>query len=215
MTQCGTKLNIRPNFNKKGRGESVRLAMIIGEIPFVDDRVKSTKWAELKPKTPLGSLPVAEIDGEQMVQSVALLRYVGRLTNLYPKDAFKALQVDQVIETVQDFFSSLFTYKGTDKSKFKSARETALANASERYWGGCQRIIERISDGPYVLGEELSIADLVIAAMYTLLRYDYLEHIPRDALDKYEKMKAIFDKVIAIPRVRAYYEEHPFPGLLQ
>jgi hypothetical protein len=40
------------------RGEAARLAMVIGGVPFEDDRVKLADWESLKPGTPFGALPV-------------------------------------------------------------------------------------------------------------------------------------------------------------
>lgn len=188
--------------------------MVISKIPFVDDRVTHEQWLEMKPKTPLGSLPVADLDGKEVVQSSAILRYIGKLGGLYPEDDMDALFVDQVIDTCQDFYASLMSYRGTDKSRLQSEREKALANGGERYWGGCQRMIEDYTDsGPYVLGEKLSIADLVIAGMYILLRFGFLEHVPKKALDGYERMKKVYDAVIDIPEVREYYNQHPVTGI--
>ena len=72
-----------------GRGEPARLALAIGGIPFEDDRV-STDWAKRKGQTPFGSLPVLDVDGQIVTQSNAINRYVGKLTDLYPADAWQA-----------------------------------------------------------------------------------------------------------------------------
>ena len=46
------------------RGEAARLAMVIGRVPFEDDRVKFADWPARKPGTPFGALPVLEVDGQ-------------------------------------------------------------------------------------------------------------------------------------------------------
>lgn len=53
--------------------------------------------AELKPNTPMGQLPILEVDGKKVCQSGALLRYAGKLAGLYPEDAWKALKVDEFL----------------------------------------------------------------------------------------------------------------------
>src|SRR4026207_2234847 len=73
-----------------GRGEPARLALSIGGIQFVDERVPPSEWEQRKPNTPFGALPVLEVDGRTLAQSNAINRYVGKLTDLYPTDAWQA-----------------------------------------------------------------------------------------------------------------------------
>ena len=69
-------------FDIPGAGEKVRLALMMGKIPFTDERIGFKEWGELKPKTPYGQLPLLEIDGEVCAQSNAMLQYAGKLAGL-------------------------------------------------------------------------------------------------------------------------------------
>ena len=73
-----------------GRGDPARLALSIGGIPFEDDRVAPSDWPARKVNMPFGALPVLEVDGQTVSQSNAINRYVGKLANLYPDDAWEA-----------------------------------------------------------------------------------------------------------------------------
>ena len=90
-----------------GRGEPARLALSIGGIPFEDDRVAPSDWPARKPDTPFGALPVLEVDGQTLAQSNAINRYVGKLTDLYPSDAWQAALCDEVMEAVEDINTKL------------------------------------------------------------------------------------------------------------
>ena len=90
-----------------GRGEPARLALSIGGIPFEDDRVPPSDWERRKPHTPFGALPVLEVDGQTLAQSNAINRYVGKLTDLYPTDAWQAALCDEVMEAVEDISTKL------------------------------------------------------------------------------------------------------------
>ena len=81
-----------------GRGEPARLALSIGGIAFEDDRVQPSDWERGKADTPFGALPVLEVDGQTLAQSNAINRYVGKLTDLYPSDAWQAALCDEVME---------------------------------------------------------------------------------------------------------------------
>ena len=69
-------------FDIPGAGEKIRLALLLGKIPFKDERVGFQECGELKPKTPYGQLPLMELDGEVFGQSGAMLQYAGKLAGL-------------------------------------------------------------------------------------------------------------------------------------
>lgn len=200
--------------NHQARGEMARLALIIGKIPFEDDRITFDKWPALKPNTPLGSVPVAQIDGKEYVQTMALTRYFGKVGGLYPTCAKKALMIDQVVETVMDMQNSLFYYKGTEKNEdMKNAREIIIKVDGSRYWGGCEKMLETISSGPFVLGDVVSIADICITGIYLFLKCEYLDFVCPKALDGYPRMHKVFRSVMAIPEVAEWYQTHPIKNL--
>ena len=91
-------------FDMAGAAEKLRLALVLSDTRFEDERVPFSKWAELKPTIPYGQLPVMTIaDGPTIVQSDAILRYIGRQEGaefLYPPD--KMLDIDQLIGMIGD-----------------------------------------------------------------------------------------------------------------
>ena len=90
-----------------GRGEPARLALSMAGIPFEDDRVSPSDWERRKPDTPFGALPVLEVDGQTLAQSNAINRYVGKLADLYPTDAWQAALRDEVMGAVEDISTKL------------------------------------------------------------------------------------------------------------
>ncbi|WP_411024211.1 hypothetical protein, partial [Salmonella sp. s58408] len=56
---------------------------------------------------PNGQLPILEVDGYVLPQSMAILRYVGRLGGLYPSDDLEAAKCDAVLDSATDFFINL------------------------------------------------------------------------------------------------------------
>lgn len=187
-----------------------RLTAVVGKIPFEDNRISMDEFVALKPSLPLGSIPVAEIDGETYAQTNALVRYFGNLSGLYPKCALKALKVDQVIETVMDMQAALFSYRADEDGKVCKAQvDKKIKVDAPRYWGGCEKMLERYSSGPFVLGDQVSIADICISVIYLFLATGYLKFVPSNALDGYTRMHEVFKSVMAIPDVQKWYEAHP------
>lgn len=58
--------------------------------------------------TPLGNMPVLEVDGQAAGQSMAILRYLGKRFGLTGSNAWEELLVDGVADTFADFRQSKF-----------------------------------------------------------------------------------------------------------
>lgn len=92
-------------FGMVGRGEAIRLAFVASGIPFEDQKVAFPEWGALKPNTVWGSLPVLTLtNGEEIGQSRAILRLVGKAGGLYPTDDILGARCDALIDAADDWF---------------------------------------------------------------------------------------------------------------
>lgn len=55
---------------------------------------------------PLGQMPVLEVDGQRVHQSVAIARYVANRVGLAGANDFENLLIDSVVDTVNDLRQS-------------------------------------------------------------------------------------------------------------
>uniref|UniRef100_A0A6P7GHN4 glutathione transferase n=1 Tax=Diabrotica virgifera virgifera TaxID=50390 RepID=A0A6P7GHN4_DIAVI len=97
-------------FNFTARGEPIRMLLSYGEIPFEDERIAREDWPKIKPTTPLGQLPVLEIDGKQIPHSISICRYLASIVKLDGKDARENLRIDVAVETLLDLQKLAFEY---------------------------------------------------------------------------------------------------------
>ncbi|KAI0566411.1 Glutathione S-transferase [Gracilaria domingensis] len=189
-------------FDFEGRGESIRLAFTISGIEFQDDRIVYSSWKDtVKPTMPYGSVPVITIDSEVMAQSNAILRYVGKLGKLYPTDPLKALQVDEVVDTVNDLAGVLYGYKGGD--------EDVLKGAMTRYAGAMEKRLAMFGEGPYAVGGQISIADIYVTCFINGTKTGVYPFVGPDVFDEYPLLLGIHKAVMELPSVVAWYEKHP------
>lgn len=69
-------------------------------------------------RLPFGQLPALQVDDQLLVQSAAILRFVGKLANLYPtgsgSDDIYAAKIDAAMDEETDMFVGLSVsrYKG-------------------------------------------------------------------------------------------------------
>ena len=87
-------------FDLKGRAELARLCFVYGGVGFVDRRITMEKWAEVKSKTPLGQLPVLEIDGHKICQSRTIARFAAKTARLLGKTDWDEVRADMMVESL-------------------------------------------------------------------------------------------------------------------
>lgn len=114
-------------FNIQLLGEPIRMILSYGGIKFEDVRIGQDEWLALKPskqsmhflwmkflifisicilETPMGQLPILEIDGIQVYQSFPILRYLAKLVGLSGTNEWEDLLIDIVADNVKELRSS-------------------------------------------------------------------------------------------------------------
>lgn len=176
--------------NFTGLAEAVRLALVVGGIPFEDERL-SRDGVDAKRaagELPYGQVPVLEIDGAIYGQSNALLRYVGGLSKLYPRDdALARLRVDGVMDAMQDVIVLLFL-NATEKGRREFVEEKI-----PRFFTPVDRILVELG-GPFLLGETLSVADMKVYSVARILSGG-MEYVPEDVLERYGAVQRLVKAV--------------------
>ena len=92
-------------FDIKGVAEKVRLAFVLAGVPFDDQRISFSDWAELKATTRYGQLPCLRAGGDELYQSGAMLKYVALAEEerLYPiADLAKCVHIEEVLGVLDD-----------------------------------------------------------------------------------------------------------------
>lgn len=158
---------------------------------------------------PFGAVPVLHVDGEALAQSDAILRYVGRLTDLYPSDPLDALRVDVFIDTMNDAYLAAFKYQGDDKDLLREAREKFCKEDIPRFLGTLDKQIkERGREGPFFLGEKVCIADLKMQQGFHMMSSGFLEFVDTKVLDQYTALCDIVKAVDQLPAVQKWVADH-------
>lgn len=89
-------------FKAAGRAEGVRIALHHAGVAFTDDRMDFATWKGIKESTPGKALPTLTVGNTTYTQSIAMLRWAGKKSDLYPKDDLKAFRCDEVMDLCQD-----------------------------------------------------------------------------------------------------------------
>lgn len=194
-------------FNAPGRAEPVRIALTLAGLPFEDNRVDFQGFMAVKPNLPLCQVPVLEVDGVTLPQTGAMLRFAARAgaPDLYPSDPVAAFHVDAVLDSFNDTLShamapSLFE---RDMEKKLAMRKELVAGPMKLVYSFTEGVLER-SGGPFVAGEKMSIADLVVAAQVLQIRSGNFDGVSEADLEPYPRIRALATAYLADPRIQAY-----------
>ncbi|KAI8467458.1 MAG: glutathione S-transferase [Monoraphidium minutum] len=194
-------------FALPGKGEVARLCCALGNLDLVDERFTHAEWPELKPKMPLGQVPVLEVDGKMLAQSAAIDHYLAAAAGLVPKDPWHAALSDQAYAFCDDLVQPIrASWYMTDEAEKLKARQEAVAGPMKDKLAQAAKLVEAAGGG-YVGGPELSIGDLNLFATLSMLTCGWMDGVPKTLLDDYPALKAYRNKVASDPRVKAFYEK--------
>ena len=174
------------------RAETSRLALFLGGIPFEDVRVTSDEFQKMKAtnQLPYNQLPILEIDGKVIAQSLSIARFCGIKSGFYPvKNAIDAALVDELLDSVAqvtDLFSP--SLDESDAEKKAKARYTIATHTLPMWLGFLEKRVSSNDDALYCVGKEMTIADLALWRLLGWFRSGKLDGIPADCIDLYPSL---------------------------
>eukprot|EP01084_Bolivina_argentea_P312862 541692_1 len=180
-------------FGMQGRAGPLRCAASIGGLSYEDrfmtfDEHKVEKAEGKRRWSGLPEMTVFDKDGRELVNlghSNTCLRYVGRLTGLYPKNRVQRALVDEVLDAIEDITGLMSpSFHEKDEEKKKAMREALLADDKLPYW--IQKFEDRFEENEkkgnkngYIVGDELTIADIKfymgVVGMFMSGHIDYID----------------------------------------
>lgn len=93
-------------FNIRARGELARWIFAYTSQKYEDFRVDYSDWPEMKPTTPVGTLPILEITegGKEtkISQSRAICRFLANKFNIAGKTDLEKAKADEIIDQIND-----------------------------------------------------------------------------------------------------------------
>ncbi|CAH0725478.1 unnamed protein product, partial [Brenthis ino] len=192
-------------FNLKGLAEGIRLLLTYGDQEFEDVRIERKDWPALKPTTPFGVLPFLEIDGKKYSQSSAIGRYLGKKYGLAGKDIEEDFEIDQILDFFNDIrIKAAAVFFETDEKIQVKKQEDLEKNYYPFVLKKLDDIIAK-NNGHVALGK-LTWADFIIGGCYPAFK----KLIKISNFDEqYPNIKKPQEKLLAIPKLRAYCETAP------
>ena len=206
-------------FNLEGLAEPIRLMFKIANVEFEDHRFSFEEWPALKATFPNGSVPVLTNPKDDMVmtQSNGILKYFGAQHGMYPSDPKAAYLVDEIMEMVGDFSksASYSIYVGMRPEALghfdleAEAKAAIIKRMREELMkvmpGQLANLDKKVGQTGFLTTGKVTVADLVTYCRLRGLRRGVMDGIPKDVVDSHVNLMALYEKVEALPAVKAHY----------
>jgi glutathione S-transferase len=200
-----TSLRLR-YFPFPGRAAPIRDALNIGKVAFEDDFIPPEQFEERRVagEFPFGGLPVLDIETASgkvsSAQSNAILRFAGRLSNLYPvDDLLRALKVDEALDMGEDANQYISPSLYENDQEKKMAMRKILAEETLPEWAAYfERLLINNGSTGFIVGESLTVADLKLYWIVEWFTSGMLDGIPTDLLASFPTVTAWRDNISSV-----------------
>ncbi|XP_020901884.1 probable glutathione S-transferase 5 isoform X2 [Exaiptasia diaphana] len=194
-------------FNARGRAEPARLCFAAAGVKYEDVRYTFEEWSKEKAAglSPMGFLPMLEVDGKKLNESLAIMRYLAREFGLCPKDSFMVAQCDMVVDSLFDVFGKLYAFKfEKDEEKKKNLEKEFYEKVVPNFYTKMTALLKNNSKGKgFFVGDKLTYADIMVFYCLDLV------HIVKDLLGDHPELKAHFERVGNVPGIKKWVETRP------
>lgn len=202
----------------QGRGEFVRLALEDAGAAYVDvarERGGTRRMMAMitagGEKRPPFAPPFLKAGRLVVAQVAEILSYLGPRLGLGPRGEAGRIWLHQVQLTVADFVKEIHDthhplggelYYEDARPEAKRYSESFLAHRAPKYLGYFEKVVAA-SGGPWLLGRNLSYADLSVFQLIEGLRYAFPNAMRRMERDL-PGLVAVRDRVARRPNIEAY-----------
>lgn len=202
-------------FDFRGLAELPRLIFKQAGVDFQDIRFSREEWPQHKPDFPLKTVPVLEVDGRQITQSMAITRYLAKEFGLFGSNNMEALLIDELMEIFAEIRNN---HLGKIYSEQDETKKTELINAYKTtnapvYFNLVEkRMKENKSGSGFYVGAKVSVADLLIYNSMFAIR-DRLKKTGVDLFEGRTLFEEHYKRVDALPNIAKWVKERKVTDL--
>ncbi|ULU07184.1 hypothetical protein L3Y34_018744 [Caenorhabditis briggsae] len=194
-------------FPTRGNGEIARQVFKYAGQSFIDERIPKEDWPSMKNDTPFGQLPVLEVDGKQLAQSIAIVRYLSKQFGISGQSSWEEAQVDSLSDQFKDYrleARPFFRVKmGFGEGDADKLHKDVFVPAFKKMYSIFTKYLKESGNG-YLVGGSLTWIDLAVAQHSA----DLLD-ADGTVLDEFPEMKDHQKRIHDIPNIKQWIAERP------
>ena len=158
---------------------------------------------------PYGQLPVLDVDGVRIAQSVAIARFCGKRAGLYPTSDLDQARVDELMDTATQITGLLGpSFSESDPERRTEMRAKLVAHDLPKWFGFLEARLLANGDSGFLVGDGLTIADLLIWKLLGWFTGGILDGVPTSVLNEHSHLQRHFQRIDALPQIREWMDRH-------
>ncbi|XP_005099402.1 glutathione S-transferase P 1 [Aplysia californica] len=190
-------------FNVRGRGEATRYLFKDNGIDYDEVNCRENWAKEWKSQMAFGQTPCLKDNDLSLVQSNAILRYLGRKHGLYGSNEEEAAYIDMITEGIEDLRVKYVTmiYKN-----YENGKEPYVADLPKQLLP-FEKLVTKHGDDKsgFSVGNKRSFVDY---ALFDLLDINVV--LAPNCLDDFPALSAFYKAILNRPGIAAYRETEAF-----
>merc|ERR1711997_819228 len=192
------------HYNVRGRGETIRLVLAYAGKEYEDKRIAPEDMPSLKPSLPFGQLPVLEVDGVTIGQSMAIARYLANEYGIAGSSNMVKAQVDEVVDVMNDLQDAMYgTFFEKDEKVKAEKTKKVIEETIPKTLANLEKVLEK-RGGQFLAGNCLTWAEL-----HFLQLAESLETMSPKCVEATPKLANLVDRTRNLPNIKKWLEERP------
>eukprot|EP01116_Phalansterium_solitarium_P018240 TRINITY_DN476_c0_g1_i1.p2 TRINITY_DN476_c0_g1~~TRINITY_DN476_c0_g1_i1.p2 ORF type:complete len:205 (-),score=84.45 TRINITY_DN476_c0_g1_i1:96-710(-) len=190
-------------FNGRGLAEVVRLILAYAGVEYEDVRFETFDDAlKQSGKLAFGQVPLLEYHGLNIVQSMAISRFLARKYDLYGATVEESAHIDVVIEGLNDLRAKWYAMNSAKENK--EAIDAEFYEKTLPLWLGHFEKLLAASGTGYFVGNKITVADIAAFNVFALK-----PRLREGAFDAFPLINAFAEKIASEPKIAAWIAKRP------
>ena len=173
-------------------------------MPYEDVRIEYEKWPEHKPTMPFGQVPVLEVDGKRIANSMVIARYLAEEFGLAGSSSFENSQLAGIACAINDLFEGLVKAHFEKDEEKKAELQKTLMEKTLPFTLAKLEALGSTNDSGYLWGNRLTWVDL---AFFNFC--GFIIPATPTILDNYPSLKKLNEMVETLPNIAKWLKERP------
>uniref|UniRef100_A0A1I8A0V3 glutathione transferase n=1 Tax=Steinernema glaseri TaxID=37863 RepID=A0A1I8A0V3_9BILA len=190
-------------FEKIGaRAEIARLLFAYANLPYEEIDLTMEELKARKDEFPFGQLPVLEVDGKKLAQSLSIARYLAKtIGGLSGNNDFESAQIDMWADWIEDIYRAITAPKLFRLVCFGEAeKHPEIVEALKPFLDRTEKQLAK--NYGHLAGNTFSWADIAVADLWARLRNTY-----PCLLDSYHNIEKFIDTVYELDGIKEYVQK--------
>ncbi|KAI6207014.1 hypothetical protein M3Y94_00981200 [Aphelenchoides besseyi] len=195
-------------FPVRNLAEPIRMLFHVKGQRFEDIRVNMDDWPKMKKDIPFGHLPCLEVNDKKLVQSQAILRFLGKRFKMAGHDQWEEARVDELADLYLDFHSGIrpyiYTVAGFEKGDDAQLKKSALLPTVEKFFPLYSKLLKQNGGSGFLVGKKLTFVDLQLADILFTIRT-----MAPEVFDRHLDLSSFIDRIYGHYFLKKYIAQRP------